>query len=999
MEVRLLGGFAVTLRGRPVPDSAWPPRRAADLVALLALAPARSLLRDQVVDALWPDLPAEAGAASLHRAAHWARRVLGPDAVTLRGGRVTLFPGDEVAIDVDRFEAAARRARATEDPTLYAAAADLHLGELLPDRRYADWTVPRREALRLLHLEMLRGAQRWDELVELDPCDEIAHRALIRRHLARGDRHAALLQFGRLRAALDRELGVGPAAETLALVRQVTGSLTRARRGDVLVGREVELSRLRAALRAGTRAMLVTGESGIGKTRLCEQLVDAAAADGVLVLRTTGLGADDLPFAAVLRAADAALTTRPELAEALPADARSAFAAPMRDPSPLPTRARLIAALDRLCSAGAAPVLLFVDDAHLADEDSLGLLVAFTRCARARATVLLSMAPDPARPAAEQARAELVGRPGSIEVTLGPLTREETRELLEHRCGRRITPETLREVWAVSGGHPLVTVEVAAGLTECGRVEVTAGAAAVVGARLRRLPAELTEALRRVAVAQEELDAGEFAALAGLDPDAAHDLLERAMNAGLIEVAGGGYQFQTALIRRVLADGLPPHRRTAVHREAAERLAGAGAPPARVARHLVAAGRGVEALPWLVRAADRAAGRGAVAEALTHVETGLEIEPDRLDLLCRRAEFRYACGDPSAPVAFGVAAAAASGETADALRIRQARILLMAGDAAGTVQALDGIVPTEQTRLAYLLTTGLLAWFTDRIDEAEQTAGQAGLLATLAGRPVDVLDATMLRALVAHSRGRYGAQLVADVLDPRNAAALAGMLSDAHLCVAEIVLDDPDGRAELAEFAVRVRAAACGGAARGAAFATTVLGEAQFLDGDLAAAEANLLAGARAHRALGERGGEAIALHRLAELAIAVGRPAAAGPLLDDALDAARFSPLSTRHLLTRIYGTMASVAPDDAAALAVLDAAEVSLVRPAEVCPLCCVPFLVPAAAVRARTGDVDAAERLLAAAEPVVEVLWHGRGRWPVAIAEVRALLGDGHPAVAGP
>ncbi|MFC5995683.1 ATP-binding protein [Pseudonocardia hispaniensis] len=994
VEIRLLGSFAVTLHGRPVPESAWPPRRAADLVQLLALAPGRSLLRDQVLDALWPDLPAEAGAASLHRAAHWARRVLGPDAVALRGGRVTLFPGDEVSTDVDRFEAAARRARSAQDATLHAAAADLYGGELLPERRYADWTTFRREALRLLHRDMLRGARRWDELVELDPCDEAAQRALMRRHLARGDRHAALRQFGLLRAALARELGVAPGTETLTLVGRITGSLARARRDDVLIGREVELARLRAALRAGMRVMLVTGEPGIGKTRLCEQLVAAVAADGALVLPTAGLGAEDLPFAAVLRAADSALAARPELAEALPADARSAFATPLRDRSPFPTRAQLIAALDRLCGAG-APALLFLDDAHLADEESLGLLVAFARCTRARVTVLLSLVSDPARPAAQRARAELLGRPGSIEVTLGPLTREETRELVEHRCGRRVDPETVHEVWAVSGGHPLVTVEVAAGLIERGRVEVPASAAAVVGSRLDRLPAELTEALRRVAVVEEALDVAEFAALAGLDPDATPDLLERAMDAGLIEVAAGCYRFRTAVIRRVLTDGLPPHRRAAVHRQAADRLATANAPAARVARHLLAAGQEGEALPWLVRAADRAAGRGAYAEALAHVETGLKIEPDRLDLLSMRAEFGYASGDPAAPVAFGVAAAAASGETADALRIRQARVLLMAGDAAGTAQALDGIVPTERTRLAHLLTTGLLAWFTGRIDEAEQAAGRAGLLATLAGRPADVLDATMLRALVAHSRGRYGAQLVADVLDPRNAAALAGMLSDTHLCMAEIVLDDPDGRAELAEFASRIRDAAGGGAARGVAFATTVLGEAQFLDGDLAAAEANLLAGARAHRVLGERGGEAVALHRLAELAIAVGRPAAAGPLLDDALDAARCSPLSTRHLLTRIYGTMASAAADDDAALAVLDSAELSLVRPAEVCPLCRVPFLVPAAAVRARTGDVDAAERLLAAAEPVVEVLWRGRGRWPVAIAEVRALLDERRPA----
>lgn len=63
VRVRLLGGFDIQVDGHPVPASAWPTRRAVELVQLLALAPRRTLVRDQVIEALWPQLTATAGRA------------------------------------------------------------------------------------------------------------------------------------------------------------------------------------------------------------------------------------------------------------------------------------------------------------------------------------------------------------------------------------------------------------------------------------------------------------------------------------------------------------------------------------------------------------------------------------------------------------------------------------------------------------------------------------------------------------------------------------------------------------------------------------------------------------------------------------------------------------------------------------------------------------------------------------------------------------------------
>jgi hypothetical protein len=88
VRVRLLGSFAVTVDGGEIADEAWPSLRAAQLVHLLALADGHRLPREQVIDALWPQLDPDAGAANLRKAAHHARQAMrSTDTVALHGGR------------------------------------------------------------------------------------------------------------------------------------------------------------------------------------------------------------------------------------------------------------------------------------------------------------------------------------------------------------------------------------------------------------------------------------------------------------------------------------------------------------------------------------------------------------------------------------------------------------------------------------------------------------------------------------------------------------------------------------------------------------------------------------------------------------------------------------------------------------------------------------------------------------------------------------------------
>jgi DNA-binding SARP family transcriptional activator/pimeloyl-ACP methyl ester carboxylesterase len=221
VEIRVLGGFEVSVDGRRVPAQAWQQRRATELVKLLALAPRHRLRREQVIDALWPDLAPDAGAANLRKAAHYARAALGSkDAVVLRQGQVSLWPDAELAVDAERFETEGKLALKAGVAEACAAVAGSYRGELLPDQRYQDWAGERCRAVRTLYLQLLRRAGLWEQVVGEEPTDEPAHRALMHMYADAGNRSAAVEQYHRLAAALDG-LGLQPTEQTQSLYREL----------------------------------------------------------------------------------------------------------------------------------------------------------------------------------------------------------------------------------------------------------------------------------------------------------------------------------------------------------------------------------------------------------------------------------------------------------------------------------------------------------------------------------------------------------------------------------------------------------------------------------------------------------------------------------------------------------------------------------------------------------------------------------------------------------
>ena len=996
VEIFLLGRFDVRVDDRTIPPSAWSRRQAASLVKLLALAPRRQLHREQVMDALWPEVPVDEATPRLHKAAYFARRVLGPASIAIRSETVMLFPDAHVSVDSHRFQELGQDALDSGEAAAAAIAADLYGGELLPEDRYEAWAEAARERLHLLHLQLLRLARRWADLVEADPSDAEAHLALMRDHAAGGDRRAALRQFERMERALRGELGVQPSEEAIALRDSLLQGLaepTPAEGATVQVGRDVQMSILQRTLdeagRGRGRTVFVAGAAGMGKSTLAEWLRGQATGRGW----RTGHGMASAiegawPYAPVLEAIADLCRRHPTLLDGLDDRCREdidrALAHRRLDWDRDGTRQRLfvaVAELARLAAAGPG-VLLTIDDVQDADEASLRLLHYLARsCLTDRLILVLCHRRQPATDAFEQVRSSLLGRNAAIDLSLAPLDRADVATLA--RSYRpELDEESLAQISEVSGGVPFAVVGLAR----------AAGAPYVDGRSpgsvvLDMLAPAVRTALVPVATTGTTFDTDEFLSLCGLPEEEAYDCLDAALAALVVERTLSGYRFRHPLIRDALLDGLTPHRRRAMHRICAERLAALDASPARIGHHLLAAGDPAAAVPHVLRAAETAAAIGAYRDALSLVDS-IRAAADGAAgrrALALRADLLAAIGDPAAMSAYHQAIAAASPSGQRVLRARMARFAILSGDRATAAAVLDGLEPDGgPDDTAILIAKANVAYFTGDLDGAWANLSAASRGdAPLRGEHLDVVT---LKSLIAHNRGEWSQLLRVELKRTQDDPAMAVAVFDSHLCVAEYVLYGPTPYDEVTALARAMRdTAERGGALRAVGFATVLIGEAALLAGDLDLAERELSDGVDMHRELGATMGEAHALQRLAEVHLARGDHGTANRLLRRALPLARWSVLAM-HLLQRVYGTMILAAEDPEARRAMVDTGEATLAT-TDACAFCSIMFDVPAAIACAAVGDLADARRYVARAERSAS-LWEGTA-WQAATLEARAHL----------
>src|SRR5215831_8344564 len=236
LTLTLLGGFQARLD--PGARLALPTRKAQALLAYLAVPPGPAHPRDKLANLLWGSTQESTARTSLRQTLYALRRSLrGADPQPLRvdSETVSLDPA-AVSVDVGEFE---RRA-AEGTPVALVEAATVYQGDFLEgltvqEPPFEDWLLASRERLRELALTVLgrvlthqRAAGSTEEAIQsalkllaLDPLQEPVHRVLMRLYADTGRRGAALRQYERYVATLQRELRAEPESETMALYQEI----------------------------------------------------------------------------------------------------------------------------------------------------------------------------------------------------------------------------------------------------------------------------------------------------------------------------------------------------------------------------------------------------------------------------------------------------------------------------------------------------------------------------------------------------------------------------------------------------------------------------------------------------------------------------------------------------------------------------------------------------------------------------------------------------------
>jgi DNA-binding SARP family transcriptional activator/tetratricopeptide (TPR) repeat protein len=971
LDLALLGRFEVAIDGKAVAADGWPSLRATHLVQLLSLQPGHRISRDFAIDALWPTLDAEAGAANLRKALHHGRQALGRhDAITLLGGELLLWSERPVVVDASAFEQLALAALHERDPAECAEAAGRCGGDLLPGTRYEAWTESTRERLAALYLDLLRASGQWDILARQDSTDEPAHRALMQRELEAGNRAAALRWYSHLREALQQSLGVTPDARTEALYTRCVAGLQVL--GPAFVGRAQLLGQVAAwlGMAAAERpaTIVLRGPAGIGKSALCLEVAAQARQHGWVVLRldATQTGRS---YGAIASIVERVILADRGVLDRIGAPARavlallSPLALPANEPQGPLGRHQVVGAFRRLLLAMAPgkDLLLQVDDAHLVDDADVEVLV---QLAMAGAPVCLLVAMRPTGPAAELGRGiTRLQRAGSLQLLdLPPLDDDESQRLVARVLSAPGFDDVVERIVQAAEGNPFAAIELArcAAAGDPRRLPGSAGEA--IAERLCDVPDGALALLRWLALGGDELEVQIVEVLAKLAQVSADNALDQALDAGALVLVDGRYRFRHALVRQALIDQVPPHRRIKMHREIARQLADMDSTPAHVAQHWLDGGRPQDAMPWLLAAARDAVRLAAFSDALRHLARLLDIDATHAEALRLRAEALDAMGDPGAMAAYRVAADAADEPESHNLRAKAALAQVKQGDPKGALLALEGLQPTSvDGRLSEALAyAGAAALGVGDPAMGTAKAAAARRLALESGDTTSLVIASWAQAAAAHARGELHRSVWADLHETCHVPHLALRVFDGHLCITQRFLYGARPYADVIEFAVALSTEAQRlGAARGHAFGVTLRGEAEWLAGDLPAARAHLREGARLHRAIGGPVGEALSLQRLAEVSLSEGRRDEARALIDEALDVARQTDIGF-HLLDRIYGTRINLYQDNpAAALRVMEDASESVRGPLETCPGCRITFAVPAAIAAARAGELELAEQ----------------------------------------
>ena len=634
------------------------------LLAWLALEGATP--REQLAALLWPSSSTGQRRTALRQRLFRLRKQLGLDLV---GGAAAMALADGVEHDLDpvtgpNLGSPLGPPLADSAPGLLGAlpapAGCVELEQWLAARRSAVQALRRQDVLAYIETLEAQGDAAGAlplaiGLLETNPLSEDAHRRVMRLHYLCGDRAAAMLAFDRCEAMLKHDVGTGPAAATLALLHSIEAgaeplapAAARGWNGPLpasvlrpprLIGRDAELRALHSGWQVG-RVLSVTGEAGIGKSRL---LLALAGSLDNLAMASARPGDGLVPYASLARLLRVVLALAPQALAALDPPARQQLnaALPGLAPEAAPASgagagAAVAPAIGRRQAGLSSAVLallqaarasfegLVLDDLHFADDASLDLLqvllsLSGTRAARPtdRASQLsveplrwcLGHRPPAPGSKLHSVMGDLARALPLVVVPVQALSVAQLAELVDSLAlpgvdGASLAP-ALRQR---SGGNPLFALETLKLAWSHGQFDWRGDLP-----RPQSLAQLISQQLARLS--PPALALARLAAVAGIDFSL--PLAEKVLGQNALALADPwhelesqqvmqGTDFAHDLVFEAVLGAVPAIIARHLHGHVAEFLERASGEPARVAAHWEAAGQRARALPGLRAAAERA---------------------------------------------------------------------------------------------------------------------------------------------------------------------------------------------------------------------------------------------------------------------------------------------------------------------------------------------------------------------------------------------------------
>ena len=686
IRIELLGTLRITCGDTPV--ASVNTARMQSLLAYVVLHAEAPQSREHLAYLLWPESEESQARTNLRQVLHHLRRALPADCFALITDNQTVQwrRGPDCTVDVFEFEAAvtrgahaAQRGDCASEREELEEAAHLYQDDLIRNL-YDEWLQPKREDLRrrligVLHrlvllLEELgdyaSAIQYADRLLAQDPLAEANYQVLMRLHSLNHDRASAVRVYHQCMGVLKRELGLIPGAATRELFGHILKSgppppdrserpSSLAASAPPMIGRKKEWERLidswRIATEAGLHLTLITGEPGIGKSRLAEELRqwcyrnDSAvararcyAAQGRLAYGPIADWLGEQPLGAAL-----ALLPRTQLSELARVLPELLVENPDLSPAPMLTeswqRRHLYEALKAAFSKVGKPLLLLIDDLQWCDQDSFEWLHWMFRSASSEHIMILgTVRPEETgreHPLAGLLR-ELRGAGQVDEIALSALSAEETAELAAQVAKRPLDAEQNAQLYERTRGNPLFVVETVQAQmgnqpSDLALPHAPQKVHAVITARLAQLSAPAYELAGWASVVGRSFSFDLLAKATDWDEESVARALEELWQRRIIEGQGvEAYDFTHDRLREVAYSELSPVRRRFLHRRIARALqeihgAEREIASAQLAPHYEAAGMVQEAIQSYQTAAGIAQQRCADVEATALMRRALAL--------------------------------------------------------------------------------------------------------------------------------------------------------------------------------------------------------------------------------------------------------------------------------------------------------------------------------------------------------------------------------------